>query len=74
MLLDSSSPLLGGIVLPRSDRSTQADLWQQREKDRKGGIYGAGAINRGKGPSAELIYVDLRVFVCHFTVSHAISL
>lgn len=26
-----------------------------REKDRKGGIYGAGAINRRKGPSAALI-------------------
>lgn len=25
-------PLLGGIALPRSNESTQADLWQQRER------------------------------------------
>lgn len=54
LLLYSSSPswvvsrCLGQINQPKLTSGS-------REKDRKGGIYGAGAINRRKGPSAALI-------------------
>lgn len=53
-------------------------LAAERGKDRKGGIYGTGAINRRKGPYAELIYVCLHVFAClrmcvSAHISHAAS-
>lgn len=63
LLLHSSSP--SGVVSYCIGQINQPKLTSgSRGKDRKGGIYGTGAINRRKSPFAELIYVGLHVFVC----------
>lgn len=70
-LLYSFYPLLSGITLSQINQPMLP--LGSRGKARKGGIYGAGAINRWKGLIDLFGHacVCVSLYLCHFIISHA---